>query len=219
MEDIFTLDEQGNLTIDKDYVRGLPEFKRILERDKGSEGDAQGRKKLRAFSEFMYIKLVGDMFSYLNTSGYSEKEIQKLAIKDSKLEADFKPDIDIIEGIKKYSEVQLLMFPALSTVKTSLRGLRMSDILAQKMINNMEKVMELHEARQTDPNAPPNIADDLALITNLSSQLDTLINISVKLPKMIDTLESLEQKLATQKSGTQLGRGGRKLGNRAEPKS
>lgn len=213
--------ENGILTIDKDEARAIPEFRIILERDKGSEGDNDGRKKRYAFKEFLYIYFVADFGSWIVRAGYNEKEIHKLAIKDSSLEENYKVDLVVKAAIEKYKATQLAMLPALSTLSTMLKGLKLADKVSQSIIDNIENLIDTHSERKQkakEEGQPLNVGDDLMVAQNLVQQLNQLMEVSNKIPKTIETLEKIEDRLAKDKSGVSLGRGGKEIGNRADPK-
>lgn len=217
---LFRLENQL-LVIDKDEVRAIPEFRVILERDKGSKGDVDGRKKYRAFKEFMYIYFIADYESWTNKGGYNDKEKHNFAVVDADLEPTFKPDAEIKAAIAKYSQTQLAMLPALSTLSTMVKGLKIADKISQNIIENIELSMEAHKEKKrkaAENNEPLNAGDDLVLTQALVNQLEQLMDISNKIPKTIDTLEKIEDRLAKDKSGASVGRGGKEIGNRADPK-
>ncbi len=113
------------------------------------------------------------------------------------------------------------MLPALSTLSTILKGLKISDKISQAIIENMETVMENHKIKKlaaVGSGEPLGMGDDLVIAQNLVAQLNQLIEISTKIPKTIETLEKIEDRLAKDKSGVSLGRGGKEIGNRADPK-
>jgi hypothetical protein len=210
--------ENGLLVIDKDEVRGIPEFKVILERDKGSKGDADGRKKLQAFKEFYYIYWMADFESWINKGGYNEREKHKLSIKEALLDEDWKIYPEIKPAIEKYSKTQLEMLPALGTLSTIITGLKAVDKVSKNIIDNIDATIEFHnEARKraAENGEPLKIGDDLVIATNLVAQLKQLLDISNKVPTTIKVLQDIEERLAKEKSGINLGRGGKKIGNRA----
>lgn len=211
--------ENGLLTIDKDEVRAIPEFKTILERDRGSKGDADGRKKFKAFKEFLYIYWMADLESWIGRGGYTEKEKHKLAVKESELEEDWKADEAIRIAIAKYSSTQLAMLPALDTLNSILTGLRTVDKVSKSIINNIDATIEQHDKAKEAAiknGEPMKIGDDLVITTNLVAQLKQLLDISNKIPTTIKVLQEIEDRLAKEKSGINLGRGGKKIGNRAD---
>lgn len=217
-KDIFRV-ENDELVLDKDYLRGIPEFKAILERDKGSKGDADGRRKLQAFKELYYIYMIASLFSYVNKGGYNDKDKHTYALKESGLEDNFKVDSEIKKAIEKYRELQLIILPTLNTISTVLRGLKVSDNISKTIINNIEYTLELNETKKKEiiqRGETPNIAEDMLLVQGLVAQLDQLMSIANKLPKTIQTLEQLEERLSKEEAGENLARGGHTIGNRAD---
>ncbi len=212
--------ENHILEIDKDYVRGIPEFRIILERDKGSKGDVDGRKKYYAYKEFYYIYIVADLKSFPNKGGLNEKEVHKAAIKESELEETYKPDKDIKAAITKYRYIQDIENPTLKTLTTVLRGLTTADTISQNIIDNINRAIELQEkvrSEKENNQEPKNAADEAVATANLVGQLKQLLGIANDLPKTIATLETLEIKLAKDEANIKLGRGGKEIGNRADP--
>ena len=149
--------ENNIIIIDKDYVRGIPEFRTILERKRVCEGDSDGRKKIVAFNELMYIYIRASRFSYPHKAGMSEKEVEKEAIRTSTLESNYKPDEEVKLAIQRYKEIEELTLPTLNTISTVLRGLRTADKICHGIIDNIEEVMqaqELKKSNETTPNHP-----------------------------------------------------------------
>jgi len=218
--DIFKIVD-GLLEIDKEYVRGIPEFQSILMRDRGSKGDIDGRKKYRAFKEFYYIKITCDRFCYPAMSGLNEKETHKAGIKESDLEEDFKPDSAIKSAMIKFREIQDLTSPAINSIYTILCGLKISNVICTNIIKNIERTMELNEEKKSkdiEEGRPVDLAADLALTVSLSQQLETMYKIANTIPKTMETLEKLYDKLSKELSGVGMARGGKDIGTRAEPK-
>lgn len=209
------------LTIDKEYIRGIPAFRRILERDKGSEGDSQGAKKYRAYKEFFFIYIYKDLRAFPSMGGMNEKESFRYAIVESQLPDDFKIDSDLKLAIDKYVEIQNIEQVTLNAINTLLRGIKLQDTIAKGIIDNIETQLELSEKAKItrgSTNEPANIIAEMATTKTLLEQLDMVTNISTSLPKTVATLESLQEKLKKEQIGTTTGRGNMEIGNRADPK-
>ena len=101
---IFEL-KNGELALAKDEILLVPEFSYILKRDRGSQGDAQGRKKLRAYQEFHYVYLIADYESPCNKQGMTDKEAHEYAIKEIGLPEGYKPDEHLYRAIEKYRKL------------------------------------------------------------------------------------------------------------------
>ena len=52
---LFTIDADYKVELNKEWIQLIPEFAELLRRDKGSEGDYRGDKKLKARKEFTFI--------------------------------------------------------------------------------------------------------------------------------------------------------------------
>lgn len=220
MEDIFTV-ESDVLVINKDYVRGIPEFRTILERDRGSKGDQDGRKKFKAFKEFFYIYMVASLFSYPNKGGYNDKAVHEAGIKEAQLEDNYKPDAEVRAAIEKYKRIQLDSLPTLGVIHSVLRALRVGETITKSIIDAMEDTIALKEKERLakkEAGEPTDIANDLITVNGLVEQLNQVLKISSKLPDTIETLQSLEERLKKEALGENLARGGKKIGSRADPK-
>lgn len=218
---IFKL-EDGIIVIDKVELRADPEFRPILERLLKIPGDHDGKKKFGNFKLLHYIKLVADMFSWINQSGYNDKEIHAQAVKESGLDDKYKPDAGIIAAINKYRKIQEDMYPSLGTLTVALRGLRTTRKILDRMTSNMESKLELLDKKKAEAEArgeTMNIADEQIIIDQLIKQIEDLNKMSITIPKTLDALEKIEDRLKRESAGDTVARGGKSIGNRADPKS
>lgn len=212
--------ESGVVNIDNDYIMNIPEFKIINRRLIKSLGDADGRKKFENEKHLMYIEMVANLFSYPNQGGYTEKEIHKAACTEAGLDISFKPDKEILAAIDKFREIQLACLPTLESVNTSIRGLRLSTVITKTIIGNIEKKLEKYNQTVEETlsrNETPNIADEQILIDSFIDQLEKMNKIAITIPKTQEVLEKLEEKLLKESKGAVAGRGGKSIGNRADP--
>lgn len=208
--------EGGFLVLAKEEIRGVKEFKVLLERDKGSEGDADGRKKLHAFKEFYYIYLTCDFKSYLVNGGYTEKEIHLKAVKGAGLPEGWKADAAIKAAMAVYTEIQEDETPTATFLIKTIQGVRMGTKVMQVAINAMEATLDLMSSPKEGET--PNLSDLLLNTDNLAKQLEIINKMANAFPKTLKTLEELQDKITKEKSGKQLARGGEEIGNRADPK-
>lgn len=213
--------ENEVLIIDKEYIRGIPAFRKILERDRGSEGDSQGAKKYRAFKEFFFIYIYKDYKAFPATGGMNDKEAFRYAIVESQLEDNFKIDSDLKIAIEKYVEIQDIEQVTLNTICTVLRGIRLQGTIAKGIIENIELQLELSNKAKSargNTNEPTNIIAEMAATKTLLEQLDMVTGLANSLPKTVSTLETLLEKLKKEQVGSTKGRGDKEIGNRADPK-
>lgn len=122
---LFELDIDTNeVKLNRVWLWMVPEFADLLRRDKGSPGDYDGRKKLRAIKEFTYIYFMVDFASPLRDWEPAEKH--KEAVYYANLEQK-----DIDEGVKialkKYEELFLKSCKSLKTYKSLLEMLDKMD--------------------------------------------------------------------------------------------
>lgn len=101
--DLFVINSDGVLEINKPEAREIPAFKEMLARDKGSPGDHDGRKKLVAFKEFMFIHLYYHPLSTLRD--LEDKERFKTARGLSNLNSDWEIDSLIEDGGKELKNI------------------------------------------------------------------------------------------------------------------
>lgn len=109
----------------KPWIALIPELAYLLQRDKGSKGDAEGRKKLQARKEFIYIYFYCDFGSPIRDYDLDTKK--KEALIYAQLE---EKDIDkaVLAAIAKYNELQVNAARSLRTYKNMLKGLDAMDL-------------------------------------------------------------------------------------------
>jgi hypothetical protein len=222
----FTI-EGGQLVLNKEEIRNISEFKAILDRDKGSDGDHDGRKKYKAFKEFYYIWWLCDVKSPGTRAGYNDKELHIQGIKEARLDNDYKPDKIIKDAISYYRENQNEMLVSSSAVTSLIKGIRLSSKIVQRIIASMEKVLEIEIGEDEEREkliaegqipAPIDLVAMAGRTHALLAQYDQLTAIASKTPKLLSTLEELETKLKSEITGNNTVRGGHKKGNRTDPK-
>lgn len=220
VSDIYKI-EGNQIVLDKEYIRGIPEYKVILERTIPSKGDHDGRKKLEHWKIFMYIKITADMFCYPNLGGFNDKDTHEAACRESTLGINYKPDDEVKAAIVKFKEIQLAMLPVLKTIRTTLRATRLSDTICESIIKNMEKSIDTYNTKVEEAEKRgevANIADGVIIVNGLMDQLGQVQKIANMIPKTQETLEKLEERLKKESSGDNIARGGKTVGNRADPK-
>lgn len=76
---LFEIDDTDNtVLLNKEWIMMIPEFNNLLKRDKGSDGDYRGDKKLQARREFTYIYFYADFGSPLRDWAAEEKHKEAL---------------------------------------------------------------------------------------------------------------------------------------------
>lgn len=97
----------------------VTEFQKLWSRDRGSKGDNQGRKKLRAQREFAYIF---HMYSYKSPyASIREEDRHNVIVTDIFPEDKWEPDDIVSAAALKYR--QLIETPTLAVVRNGLEML------------------------------------------------------------------------------------------------
>lgn len=202
---LFRVGLGGLLELEKDELRLIPEFKNVIIKDKGSPGDADGREKKYAFKEFAYIYHVADFAAYPMTKGLNAAEAHDYAVKEAALDQDYKPDKIVKEAIVRYRELRETT--SSNTLRNLHRGLHLGDKVISKAINRLEALMNKTDTELT--------TEDVKI---LNDDLDVLIDKSTKIPKTLEVLAAVEQKVKKEVSEKRWMKGHRPVPTRADPK-
>lgn len=121
---LFTLDENYQVELNKEWIMLIPEFNALLKRDKGSPGDYRGEKKLKARKEFTYIYFYWDFTSPIRDWEDYERHME--AMKYAGLE---EKDMDgpLMEASKHYNELLLKGARSLKTLRAVEKSLTALD--------------------------------------------------------------------------------------------
>jgi hypothetical protein len=117
----FELDEEKTVHLNKVWIQMIPEFKALLTRDKGSQGDYDGRHKLRARRDFTFIYFFSDFNSPIRD--WEDIERQKEACYYAGLEEKTVANDDALWiAVRKYEELLLKGSRSLRTYKALLKA-------------------------------------------------------------------------------------------------
>lgn len=121
---LFEIDEDRQVSLNRIWIGLIPEFNTLLKRDKGSEGDYRGSKKLKATREFTFIYFFTDFSSPIRD--WEDDERKKEALYYSSLtEKDL--DEAVWTAQAKYFQLQLEASRPLRTLKALYKGLHAMD--------------------------------------------------------------------------------------------
>lgn len=217
-EKLFIINGEGYLEINKPEVRGIDEFRKVLEKDKGSKGDSDGRKKLKAFKELMYIHLFSSPVSIYRDLPEDIRHANSR--RDAGLLATWKPSGIVKEACKKYKELES-MSAVYHTYINASRGvysigedLKYFNELKEKARNTIKEksaqleVEEIEEERQKLEKA---IAYSTQQLMDLGNKIMTLTN---SLPNAYNTIEGLHKKVLEETQQGAAIYGGGRLNNR-----
>lgn len=223
----FKIGANGLLELEKEEIRNISVFKAILEADKGSDGDHDGRKKHYAFKEFYYIWWNCYVGSPGILSGYNDKELHLQGIREARLEPTYRPNKLVKDAMAYFKAEQAERLISSTALINLIRGIRLSNEVTKRLIVSMETILEedrkeeaLREVAVSEGKIPEpiNLVEAAQRTTALLSLLDQLAVLSKKVPIMLAELESLEKKLKVEESGSATVRGGGIKKLRMDPK-
>jgi len=116
---LFEIDpDTSTIKLNKEWILLIPEFAELFKRDKGSEGDYRGDKKLKTKKELTFVYFYVDFASPI--TDYEESERWREALYYADLT---EKDIDekVINAYKKYGEIQVKGSRSLRTYKSLLK--------------------------------------------------------------------------------------------------
>ena len=150
----------------------IPEFKKIIVDDKD-------RKKRTAHKYLSFIYFMCDYRSPYSI--YPEKERTKRLLKD--LHIDDKSSISqfILDGMDKYNELQRT--PAITNLKAIKEGLLTSAKVIDALNEQISISLELVDG------------DEDRDVGSIMKDVTKLLQVSSEIPKAIDTINSLEEKV------------------------
>jgi len=208
---LFTV-QNGHLILKREELRGTPSFRKIIERDRGGTevGDSDGRRKIRAFKEFMYIFYMCDYESPF--APLDDETRHKKAVTFAKLPEGWKPDKDLRTAIADYIQAQDDALPTARIINSIKYNLNMADKIVKLVGNKIQK--QLDSISAAEENGGIEIPVD---VTSLVNDLQKIQTITDNLPKTFDTLDALEKRLSAERGGGTTVRGGGTKGNREDP--
>jgi hypothetical protein len=196
--------ESGELILDKPELALYPEFSTLIKRDKGSEGDVDGRKKKKAFAEFTYIYFTTDFGSYPNKHGFNPKQIHEYAVDMAKLPRDYKPDSEVKDAMNCYRKLV-----------TSLSKEIRQELL--KSFNNSPKIISKLRDKVDDLIIKDMVDDkDIIMLVECQKQL---LQIATDIPKKLLELREVDKLVQNdeEKTNAVIRRGGGEVPFSADP--
>ena len=218
---LFSVDDDGLLIINKVEVRKIKEFRIILERDKGSKGDSEGKKKYQAFKEFMYIYLIADVKSIYRDLPIEERKDR--AKRKAELEDDWKEDSSIKDATKVYERIPKLTgsehayynaSKGMYSIGEDLKLFNKANARTRKKIEKLELEMEDDDITPDQLESKEYMLDKLT--ENLSKNTQEIVKLSNLLPKAYEGLEGLYEKMRKEQEGKKKLYGGGEVGRREE---
>lgn len=185
---LFTLDSTYQVELNKEWIMLIPAFAALLKRDKGSEGDYRGQKKLKAKKELTFIYFDLDFASPLRE--YDEFERREKALEYAELK-----ESDLDEAVMAaHAEYENLLLNSSRSLKTYRA--------VQKSLDALDTYFE-----DIDFNAVNNKGE---LLHNSSTYM---MNIK-RLDEAYTAIDRFRKRVEEELSGTPSIRGNASLGRR-----
>ena len=172
----------------------IREVRLIVMRDKGSPGDADGRKKSMAYKELGAAYWIADYRSPGRMQGYEGKDLVDDAIRNFGLPDNWLPDDVVSNLITKYAD----------NVNGGVAAQTLSEIAAtfNLMLATVNKIRGLLRTKLALPNVSESeLKDTIAL-------QGELLKLTADIPKKIKDIEMAKEMLKFTDDEHELGRGG-----------
>ena len=175
--DLLEYDEETGRVTPSPEARSITAFKEIITKDKGSDGDHDGRKKLKAIKMLTYVRLIEHPMSAFMEYD-PRKRHQKLV---EFLDMDLNElDPLLIEARRVYADiVSSSTVKTINSIKTGLFStVDLMDIMSAKVNSFLEQ-------------------EEISLeeIEKANKLIDNMLDKSAKVPKTIEILEVLAEKV------------------------
>jgi len=209
---------KNNLILNKPEILLHPEFATILRKDRTSEGDADGRKKLYTFKVFGYIYLMYDFRSPYNELDYDARH--KVVTKELDLFDDWKPNKLEKEAIEKYMTLQELASPSIRILGSVKRGLQVSAKVVDRIISKMEKAIDNLDTfeKNLDYEDIGQLQAMNAIVEGLKKDMFGLLPLPEKINEALVGIRKVEDNIKNDLAEqTDTAAGGKSIGNRADP--
>jgi len=175
----------------------IKQVKEILKRDKGSPGDADGRKKLFAYKELGVVYWMADYRSPGRMNGYEGKDLLEDAKKNYDLPSTWEPDRMVTELIKlyEYNNDGGIAAELLTEISSTLQFMNVTTKnIREKLRIKLDKI-DITE-------------DELRGLIEMQRQIFAL---STDIPKKIKEIKEAKELLKESEDKTEMGRGNKPI--------
>ena len=206
--------KDNEISLARDEIRLHPEFRIIISRDKGSEGDFNGTKKYRGSMELAYDYHSADIRSPYY--GYDEEEKLKAIMFEVGLPNDWRPDKVIKEAIKKYEKLFEIASPSFTAYRNIREGLESSKEAAAILNMQLKAIIKKNKKKVETADENVNIIDLIEGNDAMIALTDKLIKLIATVSKASDELDKIETKMKSEIDTTVKIRGGGSRYNRED---
>lgn len=192
---LFELGDNNMVTLNKEWISTIPQFRRLLARDKGGPGDGSGKYKKQATREFTYMFHYLDFHSPLENYPKAKRKQMALEFADLKgKENSVDNDVELQDAIEMYNDL-------LENSSITLQTFRAMKYTRHAMDNSLL-------TRDYD-----KTAKDGKLVYDMKKDQESII----MMPKVIAALDEMEDKVRQEMLDTFEMRGGAEKGVDEDP--
>lgn len=214
----------GDVILCRDELGAIPIFRKIIQRDKGSNGDADGRKKFRAYKEFSLVYEIGDPNSYSNKAGFSDKESIEYCKRVFGLPNDFKIDTDLKAAIDFYKNFKEEEIPSIKLLNELIKSLRNNAKIVERLNKSIESSLEDLDNLEnlsiglSNTDGEQKGQSKISIITSITDLQTKIFNIATKTPEILENIERIAKKVKTEEANKTTIAGGKTKARRADPR-
>lgn len=197
--------ETGDIEIQRDIIATYEVFNNLLRRDRGSDGDAQGRRKKRFLQELGYVYCCGDSRSYPKKNGFNEDETDAYAREVTGLPDRWYPDELVNEAIE------------ICKRETTSKRKRIAVSIAS-VLHKWEKIVNVCD-KKIDVFLENEDKLEVGQIEDLVKLLDKVMSIAKTAPDKFKEMEDIIKGIEEEESheGERIGRGGQIVEDSMDP--
>lgn len=220
LDEIFIINGLGDIEINKEEVKEHPYYKTIYYRSKPCKGDFDGKKKVMAYKEFLYMYLVNNPKSMYKS--LPEELRKEKAFEHCDMPKGWYEDKDYTICAAEYRKGLRLSSKAnsyLSADKALMNltiDLNMENDLLQSYKIMLSKLVAIVKEAEGDVTKVANIKDATALISAITEIQDKQVKIIEKLPKLSTVVNELYSAYVDEEGGNKSVVGGGEVSNREE---
>lgn len=213
--ELFELDSETHMVdLNKVWISTIKEFKVILRRDKGSDGDIDGRRKLQAQKEFTFIYHFCDFKSKFREYSEVDKLSECLRNADLPVDLDIYKDDGLLIAIERYKKFQNTA--TLKLLNELREGLHTAHKVVRKIrlsLENKLDTIEFEDMVEDDEDSKKKKIDPVLTITN---KLTALMQITNQIPAALTSINALEDKVKKELGDDNTIRGDLQKGSRED---
>lgn len=208
--------DKGTLTLDVEEIKLHQEFRAIYAANYNkSVGDVQGLKRYEAYKICTYIYFYHDWRSpYVD---YDDTAKHLKCLKEAGYPNSYKLDIKALAARDKYKELLLEYAPSMNALINLRKTLRLLDNTIKVRIEKINELTDKLNSIELDID-DKNTLENYKLYSDLiDNELVRLLPMGERIKKTYNDIEALEDIVRKEGSSSKFARGGKRIGDRADP--